>query len=78
MNVRREDGFNALSLAAFFGHAQVVWVLLEKGADLSTSGRCNVSPEAWADSRGFDNVGDILREARAARTRGRVTAHQRD
>ncbi len=67
MNVRREDGFNALSLAAFFGHAQVVWELLEKGADLSTSGRCNASPEAWADSRGFDDVGDILREARAAR-----------
>src|SRR5687767_11859337 len=38
VNAKRMDGFNALALAAFFGHAQVVWLLIENGADLVPTG----------------------------------------
>ncbi|MEP6922696.1 MAG: ankyrin repeat domain-containing protein [bacterium] len=65
IDAKRTDGFNALALAAFFGQAQVVWLLLEQGADLAPVGRSNTAPEKWADVRGFLDVGDILREARA-------------
>lgn len=67
VNAKRSDGFNALALAAFFGHSQVVWLLLEHGADLSVTGRSQTPPEMWADSRGFLDVGNILREARTTR-----------
>ena len=64
VNAKRADGFNALALAAFFGHAQVVWLLLENGADLTATGRSETLPEMWADVRGFVDIGDMLREAR--------------
>ena len=64
VNAKRTDGFNALALAAFFGHAQIVWVLLENGADLSATGRSETLPEMWADIRGFMDIGDTIREAR--------------
>ncbi|MFN2513303.1 MAG: ankyrin repeat domain-containing protein [Pyrinomonadaceae bacterium] len=67
VNAKRTDGFNALALAAFFGHAQVVWVLVENGADLSATGRSETLPEMWADIRGFMEIGDTIREARAAK-----------
>ncbi len=67
LNAKRSDGFNALALAAFFGHSQVVWLLLENGADLDAVGRSKTPPERWADARGFVDIGDILREARATR-----------
>jgi ankyrin repeat protein len=67
VNAKRSDGFNALALAAFFGHSQVVWLLLENGADLAASGRSETPPETWADVRGFVDIGDILREARATK-----------
>jgi ankyrin repeat protein len=67
VNAKRSDGFNALALAAFFGHSQVVWLLLENGADLAATGRSETPPETWADVRGFVDIGDILREARATK-----------
>lgn len=67
VNAKRSDGFNALALAAFFGHSQVVWLLLENGADLDATGRSETPPEMWADARGFVDIGDILREARATK-----------
>jgi hypothetical protein len=67
VNAKRSDGFNALALAAFFGHSQVVWLLLENGADLAATGSAETPPELWADARGFLDVGDILREARATK-----------
>jgi hypothetical protein len=67
VNAKRSDGFNALALAAFFGHSQVVWLLLENGADLAATGRCETLPEMWADARGFVDIGDTLREARATK-----------
>lgn len=68
VNAQRSDGLNALALAAFFGHSQVVWLLLEHGADLDATGRAGTLPEMWADARGFLGVGDILREARPKQT----------
>ncbi len=67
VNAKRTDGFNALALAAFFGHAQVVWLLVENGADLSATCRSETLPEMWADIRGFMDIGDTIREARAAK-----------
>jgi hypothetical protein len=67
VNAKRSDGFNALALAAFFGHSQVVWLLLDNGADLSPTGRSETLPEMWADIRGFVDIGDTLRGARAAK-----------
>jgi hypothetical protein len=64
VNAKRSDGFNALALAAFFGHAQVVWILLENSADLAATGRSETPPEMWADARGFFEIGDTLRNAR--------------
>jgi hypothetical protein len=64
VNAKRTDGFNALALAAFFGHSQVVWLLLENGADLAATGRFETLPEMWADIRGFLDIGDTIREAR--------------
>ncbi len=67
VNAKRSDGFNALALAAFFGHSQVVWLLLDNGADLAATGSSETPPEMWADARGFVDVGDMLREARATK-----------
>jgi Ankyrin repeats (3 copies) len=63
VNAKRSDGFNALALAAFFGHSQVVWLLLENSAHVSSTGRSNTTPDRWADARGFFEIGDTLREA---------------
>jgi Ankyrin repeats (3 copies) len=63
----RSDGFNALTLAAFFGHSQVAWLLLENGADLSATGRSKTLPETWADARGYLDIGTAIREARSTR-----------
>jgi len=65
VNARRSDGFTALALAAFFGHSQVVWLLLENGADLAATGRSETTPEMWANARGFFDIADAIREARA-------------
>jgi len=65
VNAKRSDGFNALALAAFFGHSQVVWLLLENDADLGATGRSETTPEMWADARGFFDIGYTLREALA-------------
>lgn len=67
VNAKRADGFNALSLAAFFGQSQVVWLLLENDADLDPTGRTETSPERWANVRGFVDIGEILKEAGAVR-----------
>ncbi|MCM3872638.1 MAG: ankyrin repeat domain-containing protein [Pyrinomonadaceae bacterium] len=64
VNAKRSDGFNALALAAFFGHSQVVWLLLENGADLAATGRSETPPERWADARGFFEISETLRDAR--------------
>jgi Ankyrin repeats (3 copies) len=67
VNAKRFDGFNALSLAAFFGHIHVVWLLLENGADAAETSRSQTLPEMWAEARGFLDIGDILREARSTK-----------
>lgn len=63
VNAKRNDGFNALALAAFFGHSQVVRLLLKRGADVEAAAR-GTSPETWADVRGFIGIGDLLRKTR--------------
>ncbi len=64
VNAQRSDGFNALALAAFFGHSQVVWLLLENGAAMAATGRSETPPDRWADARGYFAIAETLREAR--------------
>lgn len=60
VNEKRNDGFTALSLAAFFGHTRIVELLLERGADVRAVTRFGTSPEIWAKARGFREVVDLL------------------
>jgi len=61
------DGFQPLGLAAFFGHADVARLLLERGADPSTPSRneMGVTPLASALAAGHDRIARALVEAGA-------------
>lgn len=61
INARRNDGFTALALAAFFGRTSIVKLLLERGADVRVVTRFGTSPAMWAKARGFREVVDLLR-----------------
>ncbi len=61
VNARRDDGFTALSLAAFFGRTELVKLLSERGADFRLATRCGTSAEMWATARGFQEISELLR-----------------
>lgn len=60
VNAKRNDGFTALALAAFFGRTRIVKLLLERGADVRVVTRFGTSPEMWAKARGFREIVDLL------------------
>jgi len=59
---RNEIGWNALSLAAHYGHRLVVEILLENGADFNTVDRDIMSALLYAASRGYSDVAKLLLE----------------
>ena len=65
---RRRDGDAPLHLASLYGHAAVVRVLLEKGANPVVRDGDGGAPRHDASAGGFDDVVDVRLEA--AKTRG--------
>ena len=63
INAKREDGFTALLLAAFFGRTAIVELLLERGADIHVKTRFGTSALVWATARGFPKVVSLLQKA---------------
>ena len=54
------DGFSALHLAAFFGHADVAALLLERGADVGAVARNPLAVQALHSAAAGDHV-DVVR-----------------
>lgn len=54
-----------LGMASRWGHLEMVKFLLEKGADPNKAGAPWATPLAWAKKKGFINVEEVLRKARA-------------
>ena len=73
-NVRRNDNFTALSLAAFFGHAEIVETLMRHGANAQVATRFGTSPHMWAKARSFGDVARCLEAHRAKTSRGKASA----
>ena len=65
VNAKREDGFTALLLAAFFGRIEIVELLLERGADIHAKTRFGTSALVWATARGFPKIVNVLQKAKA-------------
>lgn len=65
INAKREDGFTALLLAAFFGRTEIVELLLERGADIHAKTRFGTSALMWATARGFPKIVNVLQKAKA-------------
>ena len=63
VNAKREDGFTALLLAAFFGRTEIVELLLERGADIHAKTRFGTSALMWATARGFPKIVNVLQKA---------------
>lgn len=63
LNAKREDGFTALLLAAFFGRNEIVELLLERGADIHAKTRFGTSALMWATARGFPKIVNVLQKA---------------
>jgi hypothetical protein len=63
LNQKRNDGFTALALAAFFGQEDIVRELLVCGAEVRPISRNSTSPEMWASARGFLEIADLLKTA---------------
>ena len=62
----KEEGFDPLGLAAFFGHAEAVKVLLDHGADVHAIRDGGHSPIDDAKEKGHAAIADLLR-ARGAK-----------
>ena len=63
VNAKRDDGFTALLLAAFFGRTEIVGLLLERGADIHAKTRFGTSALVWATARGFPKIVNVLQKA---------------
>lgn len=59
-NLPRNDNFTALSLAAFFGHGEIVDLLMRHGANAGVATRFETSPYIWAKARSFGDVARCL------------------
>ena len=60
LNTPRDNGLNALSVAAYFGHELVVKALLEAGASESKATDHGHSPLRYARERGHSRVVEAL------------------
>lgn len=65
-NRMRNDQFTALALAAFFGHEEIVKILVEHGSRIDVATRVQTSPQMWATARTFQGVASYLSEQSSA------------
>jgi ankyrin repeat protein len=63
VNARDRDGNTALMFAAFGGHAAIVHLLLERGADVDAEARDGWTAVGAARSRFHHNIVDMLQKA---------------
>lgn len=61
LNATSSDGFSPLALAAFFGHAETVTLLLQRGADPKAQNAQGMSPIGLAASRGRHDILKLLK-----------------
>jgi TonB family protein len=61
-------GETALMRAAFFGHAEVVRLLLQAGADVGMKDGFDLTAVEWSIRRGFDDITRLLRDPASAGT----------
>ena len=64
--VDEEDRSTPLGLAARTGDKRMVRYLLDRGADAGKAGAVWATPLAWAEKRGHEEIGEILRKHGAA------------
>jgi TonB family protein len=64
-------GQTPLMLAAFFGRADIVRLLLEAGADVELKDGLGLSAREWAERRGFSEIIELLAKEREAGAGGR-------
>ena len=62
VNIRNDDGTNALHFAAFFSYCEVVKILLKAGADVNAKNSCGVTALYLASCHGHHGCMDMLLE----------------
>jgi len=61
LEAQSADGFSPLGLAAFFGHAETVKLLLARGADPKRAGKTGASPIGLAAMKGRLDILKLLK-----------------
>ena len=62
MNIRNNDGWTALPLASYYGHLEIVQLLLCQGADMSIRTIFGRTALDWASMNGHLEIADCLRK----------------
>ena len=62
VNIRNDDGTNALHFAAFFSYCEVVKILLKEGADVNAKNSCGLTALYLASCHGHHGCMDMLLE----------------
>lgn len=65
LNAKEENGWTALSLAAWHGYSEIVECLIKHGADVNASDKDGSSPLYYAAGRGYSEVVKLLMKHKA-------------